>query len=91
MTTKSRAFEPAPFYRGVNSVCPGVVIPEILETLGISKEKRPEPVRIWDQFHPIDRVETPNNIAKGILFFASDDSSCSNGSILNINWGICAE
>jgi hypothetical protein len=48
--------------------------------------QRPEPARMGDEFHPIGRVETPNEVAKGILFFAADDSSWPTGSILNIDW-----
>jgi len=91
MLTKTLALELAPYKIRVNCICPGVVETELFETLGISKEKIPERIKKWDAFHPIGRVGTPEEVAKGILFLASDDSAWTTGSIFNMDGGITAE
>jgi NAD(P)-dependent dehydrogenase (short-subunit alcohol dehydrogenase family) len=40
--------------------------------------------------HPIGRLGTPDDIARGILFLASDDSSFITGSELVIDGGYTA-
>jgi NAD(P)-dependent dehydrogenase (short-subunit alcohol dehydrogenase family) len=40
---------------------------------------------------PIGRLGTPDDIAKGILFLASDDASFMTGSALVIDGGITAQ
>jgi NAD(P)-dependent dehydrogenase (short-subunit alcohol dehydrogenase family) len=90
MLTKALALELAPYKIRVNCVCPGVVETELFETLGIPKEKIPERMKMWEAFHPIGRNGKPEDIAQAILYFASDDSSWTTGSILNLDGGVTA-
>ena len=41
--------------------------------------------------HPIGRIGTVNDVAKAILFFASDDSSWTTGAILALDGGASAK
>ncbi len=91
MLTKALALELALDKIGVNCVCPAVVETEIFETLGIPKEKIPERMKMWETFHPIGRNGKPEDVARAILYFASDDSSWATGSILNLDRGVTAE
>ena len=42
---------------------------------------------IMDQEHPIGRIGKPDEVAKAVLFFASDDSSWTTGAILAVDGG----
>ena len=90
MLTKALALELAPYKIRVNCVCPAVVETEIFETLGIPKGKIPERMKMWEAFHPIGRNGKPEDVARGVLYFASDDSSWATGSILNLDGGVTA-
>jgi NAD(P)-dependent dehydrogenase (short-subunit alcohol dehydrogenase family) len=91
MLTKALALELVPYKIRVNCVCPAVVETEMFETLGIPKEKIPERMKMWEAFHPIGRNGKPEDVARAILYFASDDSSWATGSILNLDGGVTAE
>jgi dihydroanticapsin dehydrogenase len=90
MLTKALALELACRRIRVNCVCPGVVETELFETLGIPKEKIPERMKMWEEFHPIGRNGKPEDVARAILFLASDDSSWATGAILALDGGITA-
>jgi len=50
-----------------------------------------EQLRAWlTQLHPIGRLGTPEDIARGVLFLASDDSAFMTGSELVIDGGYTA-
>jgi NAD(P)-dependent dehydrogenase (short-subunit alcohol dehydrogenase family) len=91
MLTKTLALELVPYKIRVNCVCPAVVETEIFETLGIPKEKIPDRMKMWEAYHPVGRNGRPDEIARAILYFASDDSSWATGSILNLDGGVTAE
>ncbi len=91
MLTKSLALELASHKIRVNCVCPAVVETELFETLGIPKEEIPERMKKWEAFHPIGRNGQPEDVARAVLYFASDDSSWATGSILNLDGGVTAE
>jgi len=84
--TRSMALELAPRIR-VNCVCPGDVetpmLPDEAEKRGIS----------WEDYHaaaadrPLGRVGTPDEIARAVLFLASDDSSFITGAALVVDGG----
>ena len=45
---------------------------------------------MWEAFHPIGRNGKPEDVARAVLYFASDDSSWATGSILNLDGGVMA-
>ncbi|MER3445790.1 MAG: hypothetical protein C4291_02645 [Candidatus Dadabacteria bacterium] len=91
MLTKALALELVPYKIRVNCVCPAVVETEIFETLGIPKERIPERMKKWESYHPMGRNGRPEEVARALLYFASDDSSWATGSILNLDGGVTAE
>ena len=68
----------------INSVCPGGVNAPMSKTLG---DKRLE---ARSKIHPIGRGGETIDIARGILFLASDDSSFITGSDFMIDGGVTA-
>lgn len=90
MLTKVLALELAKDQIRVNCVCPAIVETEVFETLGIPKEEIPERFKRWNSFHPLGRNGQPEEVAKAVLYFASDDSSWATGSVFNLDGGVTA-
>ena len=69
----------------VNAVCPAsVATPPLLLALG--EEGR----RLLEEHHPIGRLGLPEEIARVVLFLASDDSSFMSESIVVVDGGMSA-
>ncbi len=74
----------------VNCLCPGVTMTPMLEE-GARRSQDPESrLRALAQEVPLRRLAEPEEIAKGALFLASDDSSFMNGATLVIDGGATA-
>ena len=87
LLTKSTAIQHASDNIRCNSVHPGMIITEMTrETLAI-----PEMRDFYDQNIPLGRLGTVDDIANGVLFLASDDSSFVTGSELVIDGGLVAQ
>jgi NAD(P)-dependent dehydrogenase (short-subunit alcohol dehydrogenase family) len=74
----------------VNCVCPGVTLTPMLEQ---GMNRSPDPAarrRKLEQDVPLKRLGKPEEIAKGTLFLACDDSSFMNGATLVIDGGATA-
>ena len=84
--TKALALELAPAIR-INAVAPGwIETPFTVAGLNLS----PDPVayrKEAEQMHALNRVGTPEDIAKVIYFLASEDSSFVTGSIVTADGG----
>ena len=84
--TKALALELAPAIR-INAVAPGwIETPFTVAGLNLS----PDPVayrKEAEQMHALNRVGTPQEIAKVIYFLASEDSSFVTGSIVTADGG----
>jgi NAD(P)-dependent dehydrogenase (short-subunit alcohol dehydrogenase family) len=78
--TKSFAKELAPFIR-VNAVAPSNVMTDM--TKGAGKEL----IEFFRQQTPLKRIAKPEELAKAILFLASDDSSYVTGEVLVVDGG----
>ncbi len=73
----------------VNVICPGFI-----DTLLLTKTdfaNLPEKKQHILDEHPMNRLGTPEEIAKGFLFLACDDSSFVTGSTLDIDGGYLAQ
>ena len=81
--TKCWALEYSKYKIRVNCVCPGVVDTDMTKPF-LKTEKDRE---FMDNDHPIGRIGTPEEIAKSILFLASDDSAWTTGAILAVDGG----
>ena len=89
MLTRATALEEAA--KGVRAlaVCPGVVDTPIHSARPGSDPANPRAfLEQAAAFHPIGRVGTPDEVAALVLFFASDESAWSTGSIVTIDGGI---
>jgi NAD(P)-dependent dehydrogenase (short-subunit alcohol dehydrogenase family) len=74
----------------VNCLCPGVTLTPMLEQ---GMNRAADPVarrRSLEQDVPLKRLGKPEEIAKGALFLASNDSSFMNGATLVIDGGATA-
>ena len=83
--TKSWALEYAKNNIRVNCVCAAVVDTDMTRNLWLNtKEKR----KITAAEHPLGRIGTGEDVAKAVLYFASDDSSWTTGAILPVDGGV---
>jgi NAD(P)-dependent dehydrogenase (short-subunit alcohol dehydrogenase family) len=74
----------------VNCLCPGVTLTPMLEQ---GMNRSPDPAvrrRSLEQDVPLKRLGRPEEIAKGALFLACEDSSFMNGATLVIDGGATA-
>ena len=91
LLTKAMAIDHGPQGIRVNCVCPGDVdtpmLPEDSKFRGMQ----------WDEYiagaanRPMRRIGTPEEIAKAVLFLASDDSSFTTGAALVVDGGGTAD
>ena len=80
--TKSLAKELGSKNINVNAVSPGFIETEITDVLSDTiKEK-------YKEIIPLSRFGQPEDVAKAVLFLASDDSSYITGEVLKINGGL---
>ena len=91
MFTKTLALELAEDGICVNCICPAVVETEIFETLGIPKKDIPMRMKQWQDFQPVGRNGTPQEIAKAAAYLCSPDASWITGSVFTMDGGAMAE
>ena len=85
--TRNAALEFAPAGVRVNCVCPGIIdTPLVARSFGHTEEIRES----MHRFHPLGRMGKPEEIAKAVLFLASDDASFVTGHALVVDGGVCA-
>src|SRR6516225_2663959 len=89
--TRSAAIEYARKNVRVNAVCPGVIAtPAVLNGL-IARSRDPQRARQRaEECHPMGRLGKPEEIAKVVLFLASDDASFMTGSMVVVDGGVTA-
>ena len=89
--TKSTALDFAENNIRVNCLCPGRVLTPLVEKV-ISDSEDPEATRrVLSDDRPLKRMGTPEEIAAGILFLASDEAPYATGTILSIDGGYTAQ
>ena len=67
----------------VNCICPGVVDTDMTKPFLKTDKDR----EFMDSEHPIGRMGQPEEVAKAVLFFASDDSAWTTGAVLAVDGG----
>jgi NAD(P)-dependent dehydrogenase (short-subunit alcohol dehydrogenase family) len=72
----------------VNAVSPGTIPTPAYNLFGLSEEQLKEFVKSEANNIPLGRVGTPDEIAKAVVFLASDDSSFVNGIELFVDGGM---
>lgn len=88
--TRAMALELAPEVR-VNCVCPGYVDTDMIRRDYIDKADDPKAVEDeLNQYAPLKRMATPEEVAEAILYLASDSAGYITGSALQIDGGTTA-
>jgi NAD(P)-dependent dehydrogenase (short-subunit alcohol dehydrogenase family) len=72
----------------VNAISPGVIPTPGYDHLGLSDEQLQEFVTSQVNTIPLGRVGTPDEVAKAVVFLASDDSSFVNGIEMFVDGGM---
>jgi meso-butanediol dehydrogenase/(S,S)-butanediol dehydrogenase/diacetyl reductase len=91
LLTKAMALDCAKYGVRVNCVCPGYVRTRMLEVdlpQGMSIEKY---LGIISKEHPVERIAEPEEVARAVLFLASEDSSFVTGVALSVDGGYTAK
>jgi len=87
LLTKAMALDHASQNIRVNCICPGSVdtpmLRQEMEELGGVEKLRPT----FEAKHPLGRICTPEEVAKAVLYLASDDASFVTGASLAIDGG----
>ena len=91
--TQSLSRELAPLGINVNAVCPGVVDTDMMEGeleiwSKIEKKSTEELRKFFLDMIPLQRYETPEDVAKLVLFLASEEASYITGQAYNISGGL---
>jgi NAD(P)-dependent dehydrogenase (short-subunit alcohol dehydrogenase family) len=91
--TRSVAMQLGEFGIRVNCVCPGgIVTPIFGRVLGLTQEeaeKTLEPIKtVFQNIQAIPRAGLPEDVAKAVLFLASDESDFINGEALQVDGGV---
>lgn len=88
--TRSMALDHAAEGIRVNAVCPGSVDTEMIRSAWRSQADPAAAERRWRAKHPLGRIATPDEVARAILFLASEDASFVTGTALPVDGGITA-
>jgi NAD(P)-dependent dehydrogenase (short-subunit alcohol dehydrogenase family) len=88
--TRTMALDHAAEGLRVNCVCPGSVETDMIYQ---AWQAFPDPEaarRRWEVKHPLGRIATPEEVARAIVFLASDDAAFITGVALPVDGGITA-
>mgnify|MGYP005989531781 CR=1 FL=1 len=89
--TRDMAIELGPSGVRVNCVCPGVIATPMMERWTQSMPDQAEAQEMLRGTMPIGRLGQASEVASAILFFASDDSTLCQGSVLSVDGGFTAQ
>jgi NAD(P)-dependent dehydrogenase (short-subunit alcohol dehydrogenase family) len=87
--TRNLAMELAEHKIRVNAIAPAVVATPLYEGF-IPKDQLQATLATFDNFHPLGRVGTPQDIASAVTYLLSEDASWVTGAILNVDGGVMA-
>ena len=67
----------------VNCICPGVVDTDMTKPF----MKTQKDIEFMNNDHPLGRIGQPEEVAKAVMYFASDDASWITGAVLTVDGG----
>ena len=85
--TRCVALELAAKQVRVNSVNPGVIVTELQKRGGLDEERYEKFLEHSKTTHAMGRTGDPSEVAKAVVFLASDESSFSTGVCLPVDGG----
>jgi len=85
--TRAAALEGAPHGIRVNCVCPGVVDTPLLRPYGTPEELARTAFAGWSALCPLGRPAQPEDVARALLFLASDEATYITGVALPVDGG----
>lgn len=88
--TRAMALDYARENLRVNCVCPGSVDTEMIRAAWRAYGDQEQAARLWAAKHPVGRIATPEEVARVVLFLASDDASFITGAAIPVDGGITA-
>ena len=88
LLTKSWALEYAKNNIRVNCVCAAVIDTDMTRSLWLNTKEK---WKITAAEHPLGRIGTVEDVAKAVLYFATDDSSWVTGAILPVDGGVAVK
>jgi NAD(P)-dependent dehydrogenase (short-subunit alcohol dehydrogenase family) len=88
--TRTMALDHARENIRVNCVCPGSVDTDMIHAAWRAYGDWDEAARLWASKHPMGRIATADEIARAVLFLASEDASFITGVALPVDGGITA-
>ncbi len=74
----------------VNAVAPGPITTPIFDKLGLPREVREEFLRDASERIPLGRIGAAEEVARAVLFLASDDAAFVSGHELSVDGGLLA-
>jgi NAD(P)-dependent dehydrogenase (short-subunit alcohol dehydrogenase family) len=84
--TRELGIELAPYGINVNVICPGITDTPLVRSLGFSPEEK-ENIESLLKDIPANRIARPEDIARPVVFLASDDANYVCGAILMVDGG----
>ena len=84
--TRTACLELGMFGIRVNAICPGVIDTPMASALGMP----PEIMERIGKAHALGRIGKPIEVARAVLFLASDDASFVSGAALTVDGGFSA-
>ena len=88
--TRSMALDHAQENIRVNCICPGSVKTDMIDAAWRAYGDIVEAERVWTAKHPLKRIASADEVARVVLFLASEDSSFITGAAIPVDGGITA-
>jgi meso-butanediol dehydrogenase/(S,S)-butanediol dehydrogenase/diacetyl reductase len=88
--TRAMALDHARDKIRVNCICPGSVETDMIHSAWRAYGDVEEAARVWAAKHPMNRIASPDEVARVVLFLASADSSFITGAAIPVDGGITA-